>query len=79
MLTLALGEVEHLSVGGEEVDLLNAVDGLAAELLESELQLGVLSGGGLVRNLLSLSADTLATRSNLQINSHTKSVQRFRT
>lgn len=79
MLTLALGEVEHLSFGGEEVDLLDAIDGLAAELLESEFQLGVLSGGGLVRNLLSLSADTLATRSNLQINSHTKSLQRFRT
>ena len=79
MLTLALGEVEHLSVGGEQVDLLDAIDGLAAELLESELQLGVLSGGGLVRNLLSLSADTLATRSNLPINSHTKSLQRFRT
>lgn len=79
MLTLALGEVEHLSVGGEQVDLLDAIDGLAAELLESELQLGVLSGGGLVRNLLSLSADTLATRSNLPINSHAKSLQRFRT
>lgn len=79
MLTLALGEVEHLSVGGEQVDLLDAIDGLAAELLESELQLGVLSGGGLVRNLLSLSADTLATRSNLPINSHVKSLQRFRT
>ena len=69
MLTLASREVKDLSVGGEDVDLLNTIDGLAAESLETELQLTVLSSSGLVSNLLSSSAGSLATRSNLEFNS----------
>ena len=69
MLTLASREVKDLSVGGEDVDLLNTIDGLAAKSLETELQLTVLSSSRLVGNLLSSSAGSLATRSNLEFNS----------
>lgn len=79
LLTLASGEVKDISVGGEHVDLLNTIDGLAANSLESEFQLTVLSSSRLVGNLLSSSASSLATRSNLELNPFPKYVQRFRT
>ena len=79
LLTLASREVKDLSVSGEHVNLLNTIDGLAANSLESEFQLTVLSTSGLVGNLLNSSASSLATRSNLELSPFPKYVRRFRT
>ena len=77
--TRTLGEVKDLTVGGEQIHLLNSVNGLATDLLKSQLQLGVFNSSGLVNNLLRSSAVSLSTSSSLHI---TKTVQfqpRYRT
>lgn len=77
--TRTLGEVKDLTVGGEQIHFLNSVNGLATDLLKSQLQLGVFNSSGLVNNLLRSSAVSLSTSSSLHI---TKTVQfqpRYRT
>ena len=47
VLTLGGGEVKNVAILLEHVDLLNAGDGLDLELLESSLELGILTTGAL--------------------------------
>lgn len=61
LLTTGIGEVDDVAVFLEHVDLLNALDGLDVQLLESGLELLVI-GAGVADDLLDLAAgSTLAT------------------
>jgi hypothetical protein len=61
LLTTGVGEVDDVAILLEHVDLLNALDGLDVQLLESGLELLVI-GAGVADDLLDLAAGgTLAT------------------
>lgn len=61
LLTTGVGEVDDVAVLLEHVDLLNTLDGLDVQLLESGLELLVI-GAGVADDLLDLAAGgTLAT------------------
>jgi hypothetical protein len=61
LLTTGVGEVDDVAVLLEHVDLLDALDGLDVQLLESGLELLVI-GAGVADDLLDLAAgSTLAT------------------
>jgi hypothetical protein len=61
LLTTGVGEVDDVAVLLEHVDLLDALDGLDVQLLESGLELLVI-GAGVADDLLDLAAGcTLAT------------------
>jgi hypothetical protein len=68
-LTTGVGEVDNGAVLLEHVDLLNALDGLDVQLLESGLELLVI-GTGVADDLLDLAAgSTLASVKLLVVNS----------
>ena len=68
-LTTGVGEVDDVAVLLEHVDLLNALDGLDVQLLESGLELLVI-GAGVADDLLDLAAgSTLASVELLVVNS----------
>jgi hypothetical protein len=68
-LTTGVGEVDNVAVLLEHVDLLNALDGLDVQLLESGLELLVI-GTGVADDLLDLAAgSTLASVKLLVVNS----------
>ena len=77
--TRTLGEVKDLTVGGEQIHLLNSVNGLAADLLQSQLQLGVFNSSGLVNNLLRSSAVSLSASGSLSITQTAQFQPRYRT